>query len=227
MMGTVDKRAWRPLKPRRSRRTPPVTDPVLEPFWSGLRVLAHFIADPDSGQPPRLALIDEGGEDATRIAPAAASALRDSIMALEAVVDGVLTIQPSLGDEGASLVGEAHVPGMTMILPRSPQIVYQRQLPPGAEDAEIAFVAVDLLSVDHQPMINLPLLERRRHLDGLLVENALVRVSPLSRPPIGPRLSSLQAAGFAGLMMKAANSRYRPGEETLEWVVVRRGLQRS
>jgi ATP-dependent DNA ligase len=227
MQGTIDRRAWRPLKPRATRRTPPVTDPVLEPFWSGLRVLAHFIAQPEGDQPPRLALVDEAGEDATRVAPAAAAALRDSIMALEAVVDGVLTIQPSLGDEGTALVGEAQVPGMSMILPRTPQVVYQRQLPAGAEDAEIAFVAVDLLSVDHQPLLDLPLLERKRHLENLFVESALVRVSPLARPPIGPWLSSWQAAGFAGLIMKAANSRYRPGEQTLEWVVVRRGLQRS
>jgi len=227
MPATLSRRDWRPLKPRSGRRPAAVTDPVLEPFWSGLRVLAHFDAQPDSGQPPGLALIDEAGEDATRIAPAAADALRNSVMALEAVIDGVLTVQPNLGSAGTALVGEARVPGMSMVLPRAPQVVYERQLPAHAADADIAFVAVDLLSVDNQPLLDLPLLERRRHLDGLFIENHLLRLSPVVRPPIGPWLSSWQAAGFVGLVMKAANSRYRPGEQTLDWVVVRRGLQRT
>jgi len=221
------RRDWRPQKPRPTRRPPPITDPLLEPLWSGTRVLAHFTAQPESDAPPRLELVDEWGDEVGRIAPAAVEALGRAVMALEAVIDGVLTVQPALGGDGTALIAEAHVPGMGMFVPRAPQIVYQRRIARPDEDPEICFVAVDLLSVDGQPLLDLPLLERRRQLESLFVESDLVRVSPVVRPPIGPWLNSWRAAGFAGLMMKAAKSRYRPGELTVEWSVVRQQGQRS
>ncbi|CAN5594262.1 hypothetical protein BH23CHL7_BH23CHL7_20210 [soil metagenome] len=221
------RREWRPQKPRSTRRPPPITDPLLEPFWSGTRVLAHFAVQPDSDAPPRLELLDEWGDDVGRIATAAVDALRQAVMALEAVIDGVLTVQPSIGGDGTALVAEARVPAMGMFVPRAPQVVYERRFARPESEPEIAFVAVDLLSVDGQSLLDLPLLERKRQLESLFVETELLRISPVARPPVGPWLNSWRAAGFAGVMMKAANSRYRPGELTVEWSVVRQLGQRT
>jgi ATP-dependent DNA ligase len=44
-------------------------------------------------------------------------------------------------------------------------------------------------------------------------------VSPYTRPPIQQWLVSWKSAGFAGLVAKAANSRYRPASLTEEWAV--------
>jgi hypothetical protein len=215
-----DRREWRPLKPRATRRSPEITNPVLEPYWSGTRVLAHFVARPDSGLPASLELLDEEGQSVNDRAPDVVDILRDSVMALEAVIDGVLTVQPTAGGEGTALIPQAYVPRMSALIPRAPQLTYERPVPPNAPPTPMAFVAVDLLSVDDHTLIDLPLLERKRQLESLFVESNLLRISPIARPPVGPWLNSWQAAGFRGLMMKAANSRYRPGDFTVEWTVI-------
>lgn len=216
----VDPHDWRPVRPRSTRRPPEITDPVLEPFWTGTRVLAHYRANADSDSPPQLDLIDERGDPANDIAPAAMAALRDSVMALEAVIDGVLTDQPTRGGLGTALIPDVRGPRVSMFMSRSTELTYQPRRPIEGEESTIAFVAVDLLSVDGHLLLDLPLLERKRQLESLFIENSLVRVSPIARPPIGPWLNSWQAAGFRGIMMKAANSRYRPGDLTVEWTIV-------
>jgi len=211
-------RAWRPQQPRSTRRRPEVTDPLLEPWWTGIRVLAHFVARPDEGT-ATLALRDDDGDEIADLAPHAASALRDSVMALDAVIDGVLTRQATLSGVGSSMVVEAQVSSLAFVLPTRPDATFRRR---DGEPGELAFVAVDLLSVDGQDLLDLPLLERKRQLESLFVESELLRLSPVVRPPIGAWLNSWKSAGFRGLMMKAANSRYRPGELTTEWVTVER-----
>ncbi len=219
-----DRHEWRPVKPRATRRPAVIADPVLEPYWSGTRVLAHFHADPDSDQPPDLDLVDEWGTVVNEVAPAAVAALRDSVMALEAVIDGVLTEQPTRGGLGTALISNAQVPRFAMFVRRPDEVTYQpRRQHEGS--GEVAFVAVDLLSVDGQPLLDLPLLERKRQLESLFVESELVRVSPMARPPIRGWLNSWHAAGFRGLMVKAANSRYRPGDQTVEWAAVHEARQ--
>jgi hypothetical protein len=212
-------RDWRPQNPRPTRRVPPIRDPLLEPWWSGLRVLAHFAAQPPDGGPPRLSLRDEEGDEASDVAPAAAEALRDSVMALDAVIDGVVTRQATLGGVGNSMVIEAQVSNLAFILPTQPDATFRRR---AGTPRELAFVALDLLSVDGQDLLDLPLLERKRQLESLFVESDLVRLSPVVRPPIRPWLNSWKSAGFRGLLIKAANSRYRPGELTDEWATVER-----
>jgi ATP-dependent DNA ligase len=196
-----------------------VTDPLLEPWWSGVRVLAHFAAQPDEGGAARIALRDEDGDEVSALAPDAVASLRDSVMALDAVIDGVLTRQATLGGVGNSMVVEAEVSSLAFVLPTRPDATFRRR---HGTPGELAFVAVDLLSVDGQDLLELPLLERKRQLESLFVESELVRLSPVTRPPVGPWLNSWKSAGFRGLLMKAANSRYRPGELTTEWATVER-----
>jgi ATP-dependent DNA ligase len=88
------------------------------------------------------------------------------------------------------------------------------------EGSPVGFVAVDLLRVDGQELFGVPLLERKRLLDGILRENALVRITPFTRPPVAPWLTSWRASGFAGVVLKAANSRYQPSSLCHDWVVI-------
>ena len=39
--GPADPREWAPMRPNRGRRAFEIRDAVLEPFWSGVRVIAH------------------------------------------------------------------------------------------------------------------------------------------------------------------------------------------
>ena len=88
-----------------------------------------------------------------------------------------------------------------------------------AADGPLAFVAVDLLEVDGTLLLDVPLLERKRILDGVLVENLLIRKSMFIREPVNSFLLTWRTAGFRELAYKDANSRYRPGTEHDGWVL--------
>jgi ATP-dependent DNA ligase len=81
----------------------------------------------------------------------------------------------------------------------------------------VVFVAVDLLRIDGETLLDVPLLERKRLLDGILVEGPLVRRGIHVKPPIDLWLSTWRSLGFRSLAYKQANSRYRPGEANEDW----------
>jgi ATP-dependent DNA ligase len=87
---------------------------------------------------------------------------------------------------------------------------------------EFAFVAIDLLSIDGQALFDLPLLERKRQLDSLIGVSQYARVTPYARPPVAQWLNSWKSAGFRGVVLKAANSRYRPSDVAGKWAVIER-----
>ena len=84
-----------------------------------------------------------------------------------------------------------------------------------------AFVATDLLWVDGEGLLDVPLLERRRLLEGVLDESYLVRLSAFVRPSAVLTLVTWGALGFRDLSYRAANSRYLPGQENPDWAVTR------
>jgi hypothetical protein len=217
------RREWRPQEALLTRRPEPIANPILEPLWEGVRVLAHFRAG-DDDKDRWLVLLDIDGTEVSHLARRAADELRDRIMAHEAVVDGILTEQTLSAQPSRPLGVGPEVPNMSpmsLFLPRRTEVLFR---PPhsAAEVSNAGFVAFDLLSIDDQPLLDLPLLERKRLLDGLFTEDELVRISPYVRPPIGPWFSSWKSAGFRGVMMKAANSRYVPGDFSAEWVEIER-----
>jgi ATP-dependent DNA ligase len=217
----VDPLQWRPQNPRSTRIAPVIRDAILEPKWYGTRVLVHFDSQRGGGgaRGAWVKVIDEDGDDATELEPAVTDALAQAVQAIDAVLDGYLTDQATRTGEGTSMSLRANVSPLQPLLPgRADVDVVARQLgnPP---DTPIAFVAVDLLRLDGEELFDLPLLERKRLLEGVLSVGELVRVSPFARPPIGQWLASWKSAGFEGIVAKAANSRYRPSSETEEWAV--------
>jgi bifunctional non-homologous end joining protein LigD len=207
---------WRPQRARASRTGRAVTNAILEPAWDGDHVLVHV--DGLGGT----RIIAEDGEDVSTLDPALTALVGAAIASGSAIIDGFLTTQATRPGSTVSLVprfrkrplGMLLGPGVEQDLTPGPEAV-----PPGEET--VAFVAVDLLRVDGQDLFDVPLLERKRILEGIIVPGARVRVSPFTQPPVEHWLRSWEAAGFRGVMMKAANSRYRPGAETSEWVFAR------
>ena len=84
------------------------------------------------------------------------------------------------------------------------------------------FIAVDLLRVDGTSLLEVPLLERKRLLESVVVPGPLVRTSPHVRPPIDSWIATWKALGLRGGILKAANSRYVPGDDSVEWRLVER-----
>jgi bifunctional non-homologous end joining protein LigD len=215
---------WRPTLPHMRRRAADIRDPIIEPYWVGLHVLAHFdhsTKGVEGGHEdgPWLSLIDVDGDDVTDEEPAAVAELATAILAHDAIIDGFLTVQATRSGEGVAMVAEAKIPRM-MIISSSGTDIDMRRLDDGKVESPYAFVAIDLLRVDGQSLLDVPLLERKRILDGLLRQGPLVRVSPYTRPPLRSWLQSWKSAGFGGAVVKAANSRYVPTTVTREWTVV-------
>jgi ATP-dependent DNA ligase len=216
----ADPLEWRPQLPRDRLRPSQIVDPIVEPHWRGRHVLVHFdLERPTHDDGPWLRLIDIDGEEATDAEPAVVAELIGAILARDAVLDGFLTDQATRSGQGASLAGRVIVPRFSVLLGRGAEVDV-RPLPEDAAGGPIAFVAVDLLRLDGQALLDLPLLERKRLLDSLVRQGPLVRVSPFTRPPLRPWLQSWKSAGFDGALVKAANSRYVPSTVSQEWTVV-------
>jgi bifunctional non-homologous end joining protein LigD len=76
---------------------------------------------------------------------------------------------------------------------------------------------VDLLRIDGSSLLDIPLLERKRLLEGALKQSSLVRITPYVREPLGSFLSSWRSLGFQSLLYKKANSRYAPNARNDAW----------
>ncbi len=222
-----DPRTWRPMGfGRRGLRA--VRDPIVEPAWDGVRVLAHVRTRGTTR------LVDVDGYEVTEEHPEIARALME-VTTEPAVVDGYLTDQATrsplglslhtgtapdvrehtaqffLGSSGASMFGGA---------PRAGEIRRrQRDIDARVEAGPVAFVAIDLLVLDGQPLTGIPLLERKRLLESVVGEANLVRRTPFVRAPLGSFFQSWRSLGFASVAYKAANSRYVPGGTSDEWAL--------
>jgi len=188
-----------------------VTDPIVEPLWTGVRVLVHF----DAASTQAVSLIDPLGDDLALGLPEVVRQLTAGIAADDAVLDGILTTEATRSGEGTALIQESRSSAMGFLMSRQATVEVVRK----DRDVEhvVALVALDLLRVDGQSLLDIPLLERKRLLEGVVVPSDRVRITVHTRPPVEPWVASWQAAGLRGAMMKGANSRYVPGGYSADW----------
>jgi bifunctional non-homologous end joining protein LigD len=208
---STDPADWRPQA--LGNRPNSVVDPIVEPRWGGVRTLIRV----ESGV---IAIVDETGVDCTAEFAELAAVIVAQTRADRAVLDGYLTVEPTQESRGVALTGiEAPTTGQVMAQMIVGNRAIREQEPKTKIDPDrpIAFVAVDLLAIDGTTLLDVPLLERKRILDGVVSQNELVRVTPFVRPPIGPYVETWRALGFRELVFKASNSRYVPGGQTNEW----------
>ena len=221
--------AWQPERPGR-RSAKDLADALVEPEWGGVRVAAS-LAEGEA------AFWRGGAEVATP--DELPAALVDAFRAVDAVVEGHLTTMALRSGEGA-------LPAPPML--ERPSFLVPRAIRKGARDdpsarardheARVAagepgtlealergerhaFVATDLLWLDGEPLADVPLLERKRHLETILEGSPLVRVTPFVRPSAALILATWGGLGFGELLYRAANSRYLAGRENPDRVVAR------
>ena len=183
-----------PQRPRFLREFAESPDYILEPAWRGTRALVTV------GRVPAATGYDGRTVDAPR-------ELLDAIVAMtsadEAVLDGIFVegfveesdLEPGAGEDEA----------------------FVRRVP-----ARSVFVAVDLLEVDGQSLLDVPLLERKRQLAAVLRPSPNVRLTPFVRRGFRSWRDTLEAQGFKQFVVKKVNSRYHPGETNDEWVQVQK-----
>jgi ATP-dependent DNA ligase len=212
---------WRPQL-FGDKRAATIPDPIVEPLWTGPRILVLV-----DGSTVRLT--DADGQQIDGY-PEIVDAVREAAAGTTALLEAFLTPEPIqartaiAGRESLTMPkpGEA----MTQMIvgsrgDRKDRLALQkeearRRTLDGA-DERLAFVAVDLLWLDDESLFDVPLLERKRILESVLPESDLVRVGVHVKPPIDAWLGSWRSFGFRRLAYKAANSRYIPGHKNQDW----------
>jgi hypothetical protein len=209
--------AWRPQR-FGGGNARSIVDPIIEPVWVGLRTIVRV------GYGSRPEILDERGEPVDDL-PEVAVAIGGAARASTLILDGYLTGQATRPTEGLMLESPEAPSAAEMTAQlflgsagqrRRKELARAREATAGGP---VAFVAVDLLLVDDEPIIDVPLLERKRILEGVLDEAELVRRTVYVRPPIDPWLSTWRSLGFGQLAYKAANSRYHPGQRNPDWTL--------
>jgi bifunctional non-homologous end joining protein LigD len=179
-------------------------DWLFEPYWSGDRLMARL-------QNGRVTLTDVAGEPAGEDCAEAADELLAAIDADAAVIDGIWTGQPFVGDgSGARRWAETLTEEGLVDEPPDPLAIEKRR----------AFVAIDLVELEGESLADVPYQERRRLLTSVLAENVRVRISPAVKQPVRAWLHAWRGNGFTHYVAKHVNSRYRPGEEADDWLIV-------
>jgi ATP-dependent DNA ligase len=190
-----------------------IADPLCEPLWGGRRVLVEVAGS----------RVDIRGTDGTEVAgyEALREAIADAAFADDLLLDGSLLPAPLRDTEGARVrvkhffIGESPMTGKRQALQQADEA---RSPAPGNEPA--AFVATDLLWIDAQSLLDIPLLERKRLLESALDERELVRRTMVVRPPVESWFAQWRALGFEEVTFKGANGRYRPGTVAEDWTVI-------
>ncbi len=177
---------------------------MFEPLWPGVRMLARA----SGGQ---VRLTDELGEpipDEGETADAMET-LAGAILADEALVDGVWTAQPFVGD-GSPARAWAETLAAEGLAEDIPD--------PLETERRRAFVAVDLVELEGMPLHDVPFQERRRLLESVIDEGIRVRLSEVVKQPLAGWLVGWRANGFTHYVAKHMNSRYLPGERNDDWL---------
>jgi len=201
-----------------SRRTPlpaparpPTFEPMMalpagEPFdddgwlfevkWDGHRCLAALEAD-------RTRLTSRTARDVTGQFPEL-DGLHRQLAARNAVVDGEIV---AFDEEGRPSFQR-----MQDRFHRSPEELARHR-----GRVPIQFLAFDLLWLDGEPLLDLPLAERRARLAEVLVERADVRLSQAVTARGEAFFAQIKGLGLEGVMAKRLASPYRPGTRSPDW----------
>lgn len=175
---------------------------LFEPLWPGVRLIVRV----DRG---RATVTDELGKPAPPELDEVADLLPAAVLAESAVVDGVWTAQPFVGDGSlartwAETLAEE---GLADELPD-----------PLESERRRAFVAVDLLELEGTSLLDVPFQERRRLLESVIDERVQVRLSPVVKFPVAGWLVGWRTNGFTHYLAKHQNSHYFPGERNDDWL---------
>lgn len=180
-----------PQRPKPIRDQAELPNHILEPAWQGTRVLVRI-----GHEGPRFVGYD-GPVDGPR---ELFDAIRAETHCSTAILDGVLVTNWA---DDRDLEVDPQGNAFTRESPR-------RQI----------FSAFDLLEVDGDPLIGVPLLERKRHLEGLVTPSPNVRLTAYVTRGLRAWRETLTGLGFKRVVLKDWNSPYSPGQTASSWLVV-------
>jgi bifunctional non-homologous end joining protein LigD len=200
------------LRPPRDERHRP--DPMLatlataafddpewgfEPKWDGIRAIA--VCDESTR------LISRNEHDIT-VAYPELQRLHEQVVAVEAMLDGEIVAFEEGVPSFQRLQRRMHL--------RDPRRIEEmtRQIP-------VAYIVFDLLYLDGHDLTTLPLTERRRRLEEVVVPSEQIQLSPMTEGQGMAMLSAAAGQGLEGIMAKRLSSPYQPGARSRDWLKVK------
>lgn len=172
---------------------------LFEVKWDGHRCLARLEAGDEGGT----RLSSRSGRDVTGQFPELAG-LHRQLVGRNAVVDGEVV--------ALDRDGRPSFQRMQDRFHRSPEELARH---PGR--VPIRFIAFDLLWLDGEALLELPLAERRARLAEVLVETGDVRLSQAVEGRGRAFFEEVKQLGLEGVVAKRLASPYRPGARSPDW----------
>ncbi len=170
-------------------------DWLFEIKWDGYRVQA--IVNEGS-----VRTLTRNGNDAAHYFPGLLSPV-SWIWANSAVVDGEVV---ALDPDGA--------PSFELLQQRISGV-------PEVADAPLVYMAFDLLYLDGQSLLKVPLVDRKRLLQGVLREHGRVRYASHIDGEGRTFFEAAKARHLEGIVAKKRRSRYEPGRRTDNWLKIK------
>jgi bifunctional non-homologous end joining protein LigD len=164
---------------------------LFEVKWDGYRALAYVKA----GEGAKL--VSRNGNDQTERFRSVASALPRALKTPDCVLDGEVC---ALDEQGR------------------PSFSAMQQGKPGTQ---LVYAVFDVLEVEGESLVDLPLRERRQRLEALLDRrNKTVQLSAVFDDG-EVLLAAAKEQGLEGIVAKRADSPYRQGKRTREWLKIK------
>ena len=179
----------------------------FEVKWDGVRAVAT-VCRPGLGRPPGTSLRSRRGNDVTVTYPEL-SGLWERVLAFNAVLDGeVVTFTPEGRPSFERLQHRMNIRDEHMARRMSGEM-------------PVSYVVFDLLAVDGEELIALPLADRLRRLDEILVPGGPI----MRNETLGSRgttvFGAVADAGLEGIVGKRLAAPYRPGRRSNDWVKIK------
>lgn len=179
----------------------------LEVKWDGWRVLVEV----DHGE---VRLLSRSGGDLSGSFPELLEPIASAVRTGQAVLDGEVVV---LGMEGASDFGALQArAGLT-----------GREARAAAKRSPVTLLLFDLLEVNGERILDVPLDDRHGRLDALIATSRRVRISRPLRGSLQHVLDVTRERGLEGVITKRRDSRYRPGARSSDWLKLKHQQMRE
>jgi len=179
----------------------------FEVKWDGVRAVAT-VCRPGLGRPAGTSLRSRRGNDVTVTYPEL-SALWERVLAFNAVLDGeIVTFTPEGRPSFERLQHRMNIRDEHMARRMSGQM-------------PVSYVVFDLLAVDGEELIGLPLSDRLRRLDEILVPGGPIMRNEALGPSGTTVFRAISEARLEGIIGKRLASPYRPGRRSNDWLKIK------
>jgi bifunctional non-homologous end joining protein LigD len=177
---------------------------LFEVKWDGIRAVARVMR-PTGGEDGSTTLTSRLDNDVSEAYPEIAS-LWERVLARNAVLDGEIV---ALGADGR--------PSFELLQQRM-HLRGQGAVERAARAAPVTYVVFDALAVDGVAVIDRPLHERLDTLAEILVPGGRIQRSDPIRGRGVALFDAVKRRGLEGIIAKRADSIYRPGQRSRDWV---------